>query len=136
MGQRGFTIVELMIVVTIVGILAAIAIPSYQNYLTRAKVAEAATMAAPVKLALTEHVIANGAFPDDNAGANLAPPLDLGGKFVRSVEVQAGGVVVVVFGDPSLAGQTITLTPTLDGSAVTWRCVASLPLHLKPKDCA
>jgi hypothetical protein len=54
---------------------------------------------------------------------------------VRSVEVQPEGVVVVVFGDPALAGQTITYVPTLDGERVTWRCTASLPPHLTPKDC-
>lgn len=135
--ERGFTIIELMIVVTIIGILAAIAIPFYQNYLTRAKVSEAGMLTDPVKLKVTEYVLANGVFPGDNDAAGLDPPLQMGGKYVRSLEVQAEGVVLLVFGDPVLSGQTVTLTPALSGTGhVLWDCVTSLPVNLKPKGCS
>jgi type IV pilus assembly protein PilA len=136
MRQRGFTLIELMIVVTIIGILSAITIPAYVSYVTRAKVAEGLSMSQPVKDRIAEYFALNNAFPPDNAALSLDPPAQLHGRYVQSVEVQAEGVIRVVFGDPALAGQTITLTPTAPDRAVLWDCTTSLPPNLRPKACS
>lgn len=132
--ERGFTIIELMIVVTIIGIISAIAIPIYQNYVTRAKVVEALQIVRPVQTAVSDRYAASGQWPADNAAANLAPAAELKGRYVRSMEV-AAGAVIVTFGDPALADRTVTFTPTGTDSAPIWTCTSTLPSHLKPKDC-
>lgn len=133
--QRGFTIIELMIVVTIVGTLAALAIPMYMDYATRAKIAEAGQLAPPVQTAVLDYYLHQGQFPADNAAVNLDPPSQLKGHFVSSIEV-VDGTVVLTFGDPALAGRTVTLTPTGAGNAVSWACTTTLPDYLKPTSCA
>jgi type IV pilus assembly protein PilA len=134
--ERGFTIIELMIVVTIVGIMSAIAIPSYQGYVTRAKISEGLTMSQPVKTAIADYFSLNGSFPPDNATLGLDAPALIRGQYVQSVEVRADGVILVTFGDVALAGQTIRLTPTATDKAVQWTCATTLPSYLKPKECA
>jgi type IV pilus assembly protein PilA len=136
MRERGFTIIELMIVVTIVGILAAVAIPGYLTYLTRAKIAEGVALSHAVKTAIAEFHGVHGTFPADNAELGLAAPVLLRGRYVQSIEVRAGGVIVVTYGDPAMAGQTLTLTPTSPDRAVQWTCGTTLPLYLRPKECA
>jgi len=132
--QGGFTLIELMIVVTIIGVLAAISVQFYLSYITRAKVAEGMQLATPAQSAISTKYAENGAFPLDNTDAGLAAPAQMGGKFVKSVEVQANGVIVVTFGDTALLNETITLTPAA-GTPVLWTCVSSLPSNLEPKDC-
>ena len=132
---RGFTLIELMIVVTVIGVLAALSVPFYMSYVTRAKVAEGLQLATPAQSAISTKYAENGAFPADNTDAGLAAPDQMGGKFVKSVEVQANGVIVVTFGDTALLNETITLTP-LPGAPVQWQCATSLPSNLKPKDCS
>lgn len=132
--QRGFTIVELMIVVTIIGTLSAIAIPFYQRYVTRAMVAEALQLARPAQLAVTDRYAQSGQWPADNASANLAAPAALGGRYVRSVAV-TGGTVVVTFGETAVLGHTVTFTPSASGAAVSWACRSTLPDPLRPPDC-
>jgi prepilin-type N-terminal cleavage/methylation domain-containing protein len=133
---RGFTIIELMIVVTIIGILAAIAIPTYQVYTARAKVAEGIQLAKPVQLAVQTFYSEGGLLPADNASANVAPPAELKGSFVRSIEVIADGVVVVTFGDPALLDRVIRLTPAPTATTMNWACTTTLPDSLRPRECA
>jgi len=125
--QRGFTLIELMIVVAIIGVLAAIAIPAYQNYTVRAQVAEGLSMASMRKAAIADAFVNHGVAPLDRLEAGMtANPADTSGKYVASVDVQSG-VLVVTFGggevNKAINGITVTLTPYETGDlGVVWRC--------------
>lgn len=125
--QKGFTLIELMIVVAIIGILAAVALPAYQDYTARAKVSEAIGFAAAAKTAVSECLISNGA--DDNCGTNAEVGIsdDISSAVVASVEVGDGGVITVeVQGTNSaMDGESVILTPALEDSGVNWGCAAS-----------
>ncbi|HGM0275365.1 TPA: pilin, partial [Neisseria gonorrhoeae] len=90
--QKGFTLIELMIVIAIVGILAAVALPAYQDYTARAQVSEAILLAEGQKSAVTEYYLNHGKWPEDNTSAGVANPTEIKGKYVQSVTV-ANGVV-------------------------------------------
>ncbi|ENX3332493.1 pilin, partial [Neisseria gonorrhoeae] len=90
--QKGFTLIELMIVIAIVGILAAVALPAYQDYTARAQVSEAILLAEGQKSAVTEYYLNNGEWPENNTSAGVASASDIKGKYVESVTV-ANGVV-------------------------------------------
>jgi type IV pilus assembly protein PilA len=136
--QVGFTLIELMIVVAIIGVLAAIAIPAYQNYTVRAQVAEGLNIAAMRKVAVADAFVNHGVAPLDRPEAGMtANPADTSGKYVSSVDVQSG-VLVIMFGgievNNAINGLTVTLTPyeTVDLSIV-WRCgLANAPPGLNP----
>ena len=88
--QKGFTLIELMIVVAIIGILAAIAIPAYQDYTIRAQVTEGLNLAGAAKSAVAETYANNGAWPANNAAAGLGNSTDIQGKYVSAVTVASG----------------------------------------------
>ncbi|HFC4651021.1 TPA: pilin, partial [Neisseria gonorrhoeae] len=90
--QKGFTLIELMIVIAIVGILAAVALPAYQDYTARAQVSEAILLAEGQKSAVTEYYLNHGTWPEDNTSAGVASPTDIKGKYVKEVEVKNGVV--------------------------------------------
>jgi type IV pilus assembly protein PilA len=131
----GFTLIELMIVATIIGTLAAIAIPAYQNYVTRAKVSEGLRLAAPLKSAITEFYELEGAFPADNAEAHLPPADEISGQYTRSVEVIEDGAIRITFKDLAIFDQTVTLTPAVSGGTLIWSCSTTLPASLTPQVC-
>ncbi len=129
--SRGFTLIELMIVVAIIGILAAIAIPAYQDYTVRAQVTEALNMAGNAKVPITDAFLQRGEAPANRAQAGFsALPADTQGKYVSSVDVSNGTVIVTMGNEAnvSVAGETVTLTPyqTVDGSVI-WRCAYAGP---------
>jgi type IV pilus assembly protein PilA len=131
--QKGFTLIELMIVVAIIGILAAIAIPAYQDYTIRAQVSEGMTLAAAAKAAVAETFLNTGEAPLDRAAAGMSTDaFDTSGKYVASVLV-TNGTITVAYGNEVnsiIDGESISLTPyeTLDQSIV-WRCgYAAAPL--------
>ncbi|EMS4312699.1 pilin, partial [Neisseria gonorrhoeae] len=90
--QKGFTLIELMIVIAIVGILAAVALPAYQDYTARAQVSEAILLAEGQKSAVTEYYLNHGKWPANNGDAGVANPTDIKGKYVKEVEVKNGVV--------------------------------------------
>jgi type IV pilus assembly protein PilA len=124
--QKGFTLIELMIVVAIIGILAAIAIPAYQDYTIRAQVSEGLQLTSGAKAAVTEVYAQTGNMPADRTGAGMtATDTDTKGKYVSSVNV-ANGAIVVTFGGNAnalISGNTIQLTPYVSADrSVAWRC--------------
>ena len=127
--QQGFTLIELMIVVAIIGILAAIAIPAYQDYTIRAQVSEGLNLVGGAKAAVTEYFQDRGTMPADNSTAGLAAAAQIQGKYVSLVTVGANGVVTVTYGNSAhtvIATKAITMTPdtSLSGS-VQWDCAGS-----------
>lgn len=125
-GERGFTLIELMIVVAIIGILASVAMSSYQTYTVRAQVSEGITLAGTAKNMVVDSFLTKGEAPADRAEAGLTPnPNDTFGKYVAAVEV-ADGRVGVTFGNDAnalIANNTLYLTPyETDEGTVVWRC--------------
>ncbi|ENX9032221.1 prepilin-type N-terminal cleavage/methylation domain-containing protein, partial [Neisseria gonorrhoeae] len=97
--QKGFTLIELMIVIAIVGILAAVALPAYQDYTARAQVSEAILLAEGQKSAVTEYYLNHGIWPANNGDAGVASPAEIKGKYVESVTVAKGVVTATMKSD-------------------------------------
>ena len=124
-AQKGFTLIELMIVVAIIGILAAIAIPAYQDYLIRSQASEGLTMASAAKAAVSEFYANNGDWPSDNSAAGLGSSSTIQGKYVQSISVQNGGIEITYGNEANtkIDGETVGLTPGNSANGdVIWKC--------------
>lgn len=128
--------IELMIVVAIIGILAAVAIPAYQDYTIRAKVTEALSLASAAKTAISEYYATNGTLPDSNSGAGIASSTSITGNNVSSVAVTTAGSIQVTMSGNPIAGNTMVLSPTTNGGAIKWDCSGgTLPSKYRPSSC-
>ena len=135
MKQKGFTLIELMIVVAIIGILTAVATSEYQNYVARTQVSEALELASRVKSAVAEYRSATGEWPLDNAAAGLPVPGEIQGEYVRQVrlsEFDPAGTfrtnqhnIIVRFNDAAhgtLKHGALYLTGRDEGGTISWKC--------------
>jgi type IV pilus assembly protein PilA len=127
-AEQGFTLIELMIVVAIIGILAAIAVPAYQEYTVRSQVAEGSELADGVKTALTEFYHNTGRVPPSNSSAGLAIPASISGKFVDSVNVSPGIITAHFSGSgsfqssPKIDGLSLVFSAVTSAGSITWNC--------------
>lgn len=129
--QKGFTLIELMIVVAIIGILAAVALPAYQDYTTRAKVSEVLLAASSAKNTIAEAAATLTAMP-------LAASVDVtsqASKYVSQVTYSSGIITAEARGDANILGKTITLTGSYLSGQVTWACDGTIEKKYRPSSC-
>ncbi|HEZ6774918.1 TPA: pilin [Neisseria meningitidis] len=135
--QKGFTLIELMIVIAIVGILAAVALPAYQDYTARAQVSEAILLAEGQKSAVTEYYLNHGKWPDGNSDAGVASASDIKGKYVEKVEV-ANGVVTAEMKSSGvnneIKGKKLSLWAKRQDGSVKWFCGQPVTRAANAKD--
>ncbi len=138
--QQGFTLIELMIVVAIIGILAAVAIPAYQDYTVRARVTEGLSLASAAKTGVSEFFASKGALPSTNASVGLPLAASITGNAVRSVGIGGVGIITVTFSGTNMPGDaansTLTLTPDTTAGRVGWSCTGGdLLSKYRPSSC-
>ncbi len=125
-SQSGFTLIELMIVVAIIGILAAVAIPAYQDYTVRAQVSEGLSLASGAKTALAEYYNHKGAFPSSNASLGLSKATDITGSYITQVDAGNNpGVIEVTYGgnvNSVISGAVLAVSAVTTTGSIKWTC--------------
>ncbi|HEZ0548794.1 TPA: pilin [Neisseria meningitidis] len=123
--QKGFTLIELMIVIAIVGILAAVALPAYQDYTARAQVSEAILLAEGQKSAVTEYYLNHGTWPKNNTSAGVASSSTIKGKYVKEVTVANGVITATMLStgvNNEIKGKKLSLWAKRQDGSVKWFC--------------
>ncbi|HEZ2731593.1 pilin [Neisseria meningitidis] len=123
--QKGFTLIELMIVIAIVGILAAVALPAYQDYTARAQVSEAILLAEGQKSAVTEYYLNHGEWPANNSSAGVATSADIKGKYVAGVKVEKGVITATMASsnvNNEIKDKKLSLWAKRQNGSVKWFC--------------
>lgn len=139
--QQGFTLIELMIVVAIIGILAAVAIPAYGDYTHRSRVTEGLSLTASAKTAVAEYYATSNAWPVSNGAAGLAAASSITGNSVSSIEIGPAGSIIVNYGAEvsSTANLSLYMKPTVTSGGITWQCGSAVadtvPGSWKPTSC-
>ena len=135
---RGFSLIELMIVVATVGVLASVAVATYQTYLVRAKVSEVILAASAGKSSIAAAAATLGGMPTTAQGSVQSQA----SRWVESVRYTSGSpasgvIVAIAAGDPNIAGLTLSLTGTYDAATgqIAWACTSSIPPKFLPSSC-
>jgi type IV pilus assembly protein PilA len=142
-SNSGFTLIELMIVVAIVGIISSIALPAYQSYMARAQVSEAISLASGLKTAVAGAAQESGSLSGINSGSNGIPnATDVAGKYVEQIDVVAGNITVTMRDVAAgvhldIAAKTLIFEAAIVNDGVRWSCGAgsSMPAIYQPKNC-
>ncbi|HEZ6320867.1 TPA: pilin [Neisseria meningitidis] len=137
--QKGFTLIELMIVIAIVGILAAVALPAYQDYTARAQVSEAILLAEGQKSAVTEYYLNHGEWPGNNSSAGVASSSEIKGKYVEKVEVKNGVITAQMASsnvNKEIKGRKLSLWAKRQDGSVKWFCGQPVTRDAKATDVA
>lgn len=140
--QDGFTLIELMIVVAVIGVLAVVALPAYQDYLARSQMVEAMTLAAGAKPAVVDAWWNTGTIPSNNLQAGLADKSMISGSYVAETAVGANGVITATMRmsgvSESIRGKTLSLTPSFPSThegSVIWACSSNAANKYLPSSC-
>lgn len=139
--QKGFTLIELMIVIAIIGILAAIALPAYQDYTVRSKVSEGLNMVGAAKLAVSETYDSTGNFLVNNTSYGLPLATSIKGNYVSTIAAAAQAITITynptgIGGNPTADGGTIILRATTNTGSVEWTCTGgNIVAKYRPANC-